>query len=90
MKILFFITKYLCYESNTAFIDEMVKGLHKRNVEVEICEVMDEESAPMVLERLCGKHYDACIDFNAVTPRAVFDDGTFFFFERVFRHREQD
>lgn len=78
MKILFFITKYLCYESNTAFIDEMVKGLHKRNVEVEICEVMDEESAPMVLERLCGKHYDACIDFNAVTPRAVFDDGTFF------------
>lgn len=76
MKILFLKTKYLCYESNTAFIDEMIKAFRRQNVEVEICEVMNEEEAPALLEQLCGRHFDACIDFNAVTPRAVFDDGT--------------
>lgn len=76
MKILFFKTKYLCYESNTAFIDEMMKALQKLHVETELCEVLEEETAPDILEQLCGRHFDACIDFNAVIPRAVFDDGT--------------
>ena len=35
MKILFFKTKYLCYESNTAFIDEMMKALQKLHVLIE-------------------------------------------------------
>lgn len=78
MKILFLTTKYLCYESNTVFIDEMIKALKKLNVHVEVCEVMDEESAPEILEQLCGREYDACIDFNTVAPMAMLEDGTFF------------
>ena len=74
-EILFFKTKDLCYESNSTFITEMAKSLKKLGVKVDLCEVMDEEHAVEELEKYVGKHYDACIDFNAVTPRAVFDDG---------------
>lgn len=78
MKILFFKTKYLCYDSNSVFINEMSKSFRKYGVEVDVCEVLEEERAAEVLEQYCGKKYDACIDFNAVTPRAEFDDGTRF------------
>lgn len=75
-KILFFKTKDLCYESNTVFINEMSKSFRKYGVAVDTCEITSEEHAAEELEKYAGKHFDACIDFNSVTPRAVFDDGT--------------
>ncbi len=78
MKILFLKARNLCYQSNHLFIDEFKKALEKSNVDVEVLEVMDENSAEKLLPTIFHKHFDAVIDFNSVLSRAQDDEGTYF------------
>lgn len=76
MKILFVRTKFLCYESNAVFFDEMEEELKKLGCEVITCDVMDEKTGQEEFPKLIGASFDAIIDFNSVLPLAQMEDGT--------------
>lgn len=77
MKILFVQTKYLCYDSSTAFTSAMKEALEKQSVQVIVLEIMEEKTAAAELQKLIGKQFDAVIDFNSVLPFAATEAGEY-------------
>lgn len=72
-KVLIFVTRYLAYASNIVFAHECRVALTQLGIDVEICDIMNEEDAEQILLSYVGKKYDAVIDFNSVLPRVMAD-----------------
>lgn len=70
MTILMFITRYLCYASNTAFAASLSNELKEMGHEVEICNILGREDAGERAAEFVGRRFDAIIDFNSTLPRA--------------------
>ena len=77
MKILLFVTRYLCYASNTAFAASLSNELKALGHEVEICNIMGREDAGERVAGYVGKKFDAVIDFNSTLPRAKAGESAF-------------
>lgn len=77
MRILMFVTRYLCYASNTAFAASLSHELKDLGHEVEICNIMGREDAGERVAGYVGKSFDAVIDFNSTLPRAKLGDSAF-------------
>ena len=72
-KVLIFVTRYLAYASNIVFAHECRVAFTQLGIDVEICDIMNEEDAEQILLSYVGKKYDAVIDFNSVLPRVMAD-----------------
>lgn len=76
-KILIFITRYLCYASNEYFAEQLVNALKEYGVQVEVCNIINNDYAETDLTKYIGRKYLAIIDFNSTLPRAMVGDKRF-------------
>ncbi len=75
-KILIFISRILCYDSNRFFIVKMMSELQLLGYTIELCEIdLEDETIEAKLETYIGKKYLAVIDFNSTLPRLQMDTG---------------
>lgn len=76
MNFLIFEMRTVCYNSYLYFGDSLGSALTNLGHNVEYFKV--DENDLDELEKYCGKHYDALIDFNSDLPKALMDDDSFF------------
>lgn len=75
-KILIFISRILCYESNYFFVSEIEKELCNLGFEVEVCETNGNEAdLEEMLMQYVGKTFRAIIDMNSRLQRLEMDEG---------------
>lgn len=74
-KILIFMSRILCYESNRFFVSEMERQLQNQGYEVEVCELdLEDRDLENKLMQYVGKRFSAVIDFNSKLPRLEMDN----------------
>lgn len=75
-KILIFISRILCYESNPFFISKICEQLQEGGFQTEVCEIdLEDVNIEKKLEQYIGKKFSAIIDFNSKLPRLEMDNG---------------
>ena len=75
-RILLFLSRDLCYESNRYFMHCLEEAFEKKGYKVDTCDlsIRMEERLEAVLEQ--QEQYFAAIDFNSLLPRLELEDGT--------------
>ncbi|MBO5372329.1 MAG: glycosyltransferase family 1 protein [Lachnospiraceae bacterium] len=75
-KILLFLSRDLCYESNRYFMSYLEEAFEKKGYDVDTCDlsIQMEEKLENLLEH--QEEYFAAIDFNSLLPRLELEDGT--------------
>lgn len=75
-RVLLFISKQICYQSNSFFAGQLAVAFERLGFAADICELSWSEELEEKLEPLLGRKYRVILDFNSMLPRVVMDDET--------------